>query len=320
MLRLALLPIATVLALAAPADAQTYPDRPVKIMAPSAPGGGFDFVGRVLADKLPEQLGQPFVVENRAGAGTMLGTQVAASAAPNGYTLLVGGLSNIALNPGLYKQLTYNPSDFVPVALVISYSYTWIARPNLPQSSLKEVIDFARANPGKLNLAISGLGTGQHVGAAILCKLTGVTMENITYKGAQPVYTDLLSDRVDVFFDNTTTARPYIESGRVKALAISSAARNPLLPDLPTITETGAAPFVMETWFGLFAPAKAPAPVIEKLRGAVAEIMKSPAVRATFEKSGGTLLDMKPAETEAFVKAEITKWTKLVRDAGVTAE
>jgi tripartite-type tricarboxylate transporter receptor subunit TctC len=320
MLRLALLPIATVLALAAPADAQTYPDRPVKIMAPSAPGGGFDFVGRVLADKLPEQLGQPFVVENRAGAGTMLGTQVAASAPPNGYTLLVGGLSNIALNPGLYKQLTYNPSDFVPVALVISYSYTWIARPNLPQSSLKEVIDFARANPGKLNLAISGLGTGQHVGAAILCKLTGVTMENITYKGAQPVYTDLLSDRVDVFFDNTTTARPYIESGRVKALAISSAARNPLLPDLPTITETGAAPFVMETWFGLFAPAKAPAPVIEKLRGAVAEIMKSPAVRATFEKSGGTLLDMKPTETEAFVKAEITKWTKLVRDAGVTAE
>jgi tripartite-type tricarboxylate transporter receptor subunit TctC len=314
------LPIATVLALAAPADAQTYPDRPVKIMAPSAPGGGFDFVGRVLADKLPEQLGQPFVVENRAGAGTMLGTQVAASAPPNGYTLLVGGLSNIALNPGLYKQLTYNPSDFVPVALVISYSYTWIARPNLPQSSLKEVIDFARANPGKLNLAISGLGTGQHVGAAILCKLTGVTMENITYKGAQPVYTDLLSDRVDVFFDNTTTARPYIESGRVKALAISSAARNPLLPDLPTITETGVAPFVMETWFGLFAPAKAPAPVIEKLRGAVAEIMKSPAVRATFEKSGGTLLDMKPAETEAFVKAEITKWTKLVRDAGVTAE
>jgi tripartite-type tricarboxylate transporter receptor subunit TctC len=305
---------------AAPAQAQTYPDRPVKIIAPSAPGGGFDFVGRVLADKLTEQLGQPFVVENRAGAGTLVGTQVAASAPPNGYTLLVGGLSNIALNPGLYKQLPYEPSDFTPVALVISYSYTWIARPDLPQSSLKDVIAFARANPGKLNLAISGLGTGQHVGAAILLKLTGVTMENIAYKGAQPVYTDLLTDRVDVFYDNTTTARPYIESGRVKALAISSAARNPLLPDVPTINETGVAPFEMETWFGLFAPVKAPAPVVERLRGAVVEIMKSPTVRATFEKSGGSLLDMKPDATEAFVKAEITKWTKLVRDAGVTAE
>jgi tripartite-type tricarboxylate transporter receptor subunit TctC len=319
MLRSAMLLLGVVL-LAAPAQAQTYPDKPVKIIAPSAPGGGFDFVARVLADKLPEHLGQPFVVENRAGAGTLLGTQMAAAAAPNGYTLLIGGLSNIALNPGLYKQLPYEPTAFVPVALVISYSYTWIARPNLPQSSLKDVIAYARANPGRLNLAISGLGTGQHVGAAILCKLTGVTMENVAYKGAQPVYTDLLSDRVDVFFDNTTTARPYIESGRVKALAISSAARNSLLPDVPTINESGVVPFEMETWFGLFAPAKAPAAVIDRLRGAVAETMKTPAVRATFEKSGGTLLDMTPAATETFVKAEIAKWTKLVRDAGVTAE
>src|SRR5205807_1689114 len=139
------------------------------------------------------------------------------------------------------------------------------------------------------------------------------TMENVAYKGAQPVYTDLLTDRVDVFYDNTTTARPYIESGRVKALAISSAARNPLLPDVPTITETGVSPFEMETWFGLFAPVKAPAAIVDKLRGAIAEIMKSPAVRATFEKSGGTLIDMKPQVTEAFVKAEIVKWTKLVR-------
>jgi len=203
---------------------------------------------------------------------------------------------------------------------VISYSYTWIARPNLPQSTLKDMIAFARANPGKLNLAISGLGTGQHVGAAILCKLTGVTMENVAYKGAQPVYTDLLTDRVDVFYDNTTTARPYIESGRVKALAISSAARNPLLPNVPTITETGVAPFEMETWFGLFAPVKTPAAVVDKLRGVIEAIMKSPAVRATFEKSGGTLVDMKPEATEAFVKAEIAKWTNLVRDSGVTAE
>jgi tripartite-type tricarboxylate transporter receptor subunit TctC len=318
-MRAVFLALAGLLVAAAPLHAQNYPDRPVKVVVPSTPGGGFDFVGRVLADKLTEQLGQPFVVENRPGAGTMLGTQTAASAAPNGYTVLVGGLSNIALNPGLYKQLPYAPEDFTPIALVISYSYTWIARPNLPQSSLADVFAFARANPGKLNLAIGGLGSGQHVGAAILCKLAGVTMESVNYKGAQPVYTDLLADRVDVFYDNTTTARPYIDSGRVKPLAISSAARNPLLPNVPTITETGVAPFEMETWFGLFALAKTPPAIVARLRTAVADVMKMEAVRTTFEKSGGRLLSMPPGETEAFVKAEVAKWTKLVRDAGVTA-
>jgi tripartite-type tricarboxylate transporter receptor subunit TctC len=266
------------------------------------------------------QTGQNFIVENRAGAGTLVGTRAAAQALPDGYTLLVGGLSNIALNAPLYKEPGYSPTDFVPLGLAVSYSYTWIARPDLPQSSLKEVIDYARANPGKLNLAIGGIGSGQHVGAAILLNLTGVTMEQVNFKGAQPVYTDLLSSRVDLFYDNTTTARPYIDAGKVKALAISSAARNPLLPDVPTITETGVAMLEMETWFGLFAPAKTPKPVIDKLRAEVARADRNPQSIATFEKSGGRILDMSPDETERFVTAEIAKWGDLVRRAGVKAE
>src|SRR5258708_25163911 len=224
--------------LTAPAAAQTSPDKPVKIIARSTPGGGFDLVGRVLADKLRAQRGQTFIVENRAGAGTLVGTQAAAQSPANGYTLLVGGLSNIALNAGLYKQPGYSPEDFTPLGLAVSYSYTWIARRDLPQSTLKDVIAYARANPGKLNLAIGGIGSGQHVRAAILMKLTGVTMEQVHYRGAPPRYTDLLSGRVDLFYDNTTTARSYIDGHQVKALAISSANRNPLPPALPPIIET----------------------------------------------------------------------------------
>ncbi len=190
----------------------------------------------------------------------------------------------------------------------------------MPQSSLKDVIAFARANPGKLTFATGGTGSGQQVGAAILCKLADVNVVEVPYKGAQPVYTDLLSGRVDLFFDNTTTARPYIEAGSVKALAISSATRNPLLPQVPTIDETGVAQLEMETWFGLFTPSKTPQPVVDRLRQGLAEAMKSPETRAMFEKSGGRIIDMSPADTEAFVKAEVAKWVGLIHKAGISAD
>ncbi len=239
------------------AHAQDYPSRPVRVVAPSAPGGGFDLVGRVLAHKLGEQTGQAFVVENRPGAGTLVGTQLVARAAPDGYNLVVGGLSNIALNMGLYREPGYDSlCDLTPVSLVVSHSYTLVARRDLPLASLKEVIAFARANPGKLNIGTSGPGTGQYIGAAIIGALAEVNMVKVPYKGAQPVYQDLLAGRVDLFYDNTTTTRPYVESGQVKALAVSSRARAPNMPQVPTIIETGVLDLEMETWFGLFAPAR----------------------------------------------------------------
>ena len=303
------------------APAQDYPSRPVRIVVPSAPGGGFDLVGRVLAQKLGEQTGQAFVVENRPGAGTLLGTQLAARSAPDGYSLVVGGLSNIALNMGLYKEPGYDSLvDFTCVGLVVSHSYTLVARRDLPLASLAEVIAFARANPGKLNIGTGGLGSGQHIGAAIIAALADVDIVKVPYKGAQPVYQDLLAGRVDLFYDNTTTTRAYVESGQVKALAVSSRARAPTMPKVPTLIETGVIELEMETWFGLFAPARTPRPLVERLRAEVDKAMLSAEVRSRLETGSGKSLRMTPAETEAFVKAEVAKWTSLLRRAGIEPE
>jgi len=301
--------------------AQEFPSRPVRIVVPSAPGGGFDLVGRVLAQKLGEQMGQAFVVENRPGAGTLVGTQLVARANPDGYSLVVGGLSNIALNMGLYKDPGYDSlTDLVPVSLVVSHSYTLVARKDLPLASLKEVIAFARANPGKLNIGTSGIGTGQYIGAAIIAALAGVDIVKVPYKGAQPVYQDLLAGRVDLFFDNTTTTRPYVESGQVKALAVSSRDRSPTMPQVPSLIETGAVDLEMETWFGLFAPARTPRTIVERLRAEVDKATRSAEVRSRLEMGSGRSLRMSPAETEAFVKAEVAKWVALLHKAGIEPE
>src|SRR3989442_11950208 len=303
------------------APAEDYPSRPVRVVVPSAPGGGFDLVGRVLAQKLGEQTGQAFVVENRPGAGTLVGTQLVARSAPDGYNLVVGGLSNIALNMGLYLEPGYDSlGDFTPIALVVSHSYTLVARKDLALASLKEVVAFARANPGKLNIGTSGPGTGQYIGAAIIGALAEVNMVKVPYKGAQPVYQDLLAGRVDLFYDNTTTTRPYVESGQVRALAVSSRARAPNMPQVPTITETGVLDLEMETWFGLFAPARTPRAIVERLRAHVDKATRSAEVRSRLEMGSGRSLRMAPAETEAFVRAEGAKWTGLLRRAGIVPE
>src|SRR6266705_657219 len=265
--------------------------------------------------------GQAFVVENRPGAGTLVGTQLVARAAPDGYSLVVGGLSNIALNMGLYREPGYDSlGDFTPISLVVSHSYTLVARKDLPLASLAEVIAFARANPGKLNIGTGGLGSGQHIGAAIIAALAGVDIVKVPYKGAQPVYQDLLAGRVDLFYDNTTTTRPYVESGQVTALAVSSRERAPTMPQLPTLIETGVVELEMETWFGLFAPARTSRAVIERLRGEVDRATRSAEVRSRLEMGSGRSLRIAPAETEAFVRAEVAKWTGLLRKAGIEPE
>jgi len=301
--------------------AQGYPARPVRIIVPSTPGGGYDFVGRVLAERLPRELGQTIVVENRSGAGTLLGTQVAAAATPDGYTLLVGGLANIALNPGLYKHPGYDPiKDFTPVALVGSFSYALVGRSDLPQSNIREVVSFARANPGKMTLAAGGLGSGQHVAGVLFQRLAKADLVTIQYKGAQPAYVDLLAGRVDLFFDNTTTALPFVKSGRVKALVISGAARDALLPDVPTGKEAGLDGLVLESWIGLFAPAQVPRAVIARLRDGVGKVMQAPDLRARMEAGGWRILSIPPEETDAFVKAEVRKWAVFLRQAGIRAD
>ena len=303
------------------AISQDYPYRPIRIIAPNPPGGGFDLIARVVAQKLGEQLSQQVVVENRSGAGTLVGTEAAAKSTADGYTLLVGGLSNIAANVGLYKKLAYDPlADFVPVGMVASYSYSLVSRRDLPQQNLRELIDFARANPGKLTYASGGVGTGQHIAAAALAHITGVKMVHVPYRGAQAAHLDLQSGRVDLFFDNAGTAKPYVDDGRVKPFAVSSAQRFAGMPSVPTVNETGVAQMDMEAWFGIFARSGTPPAVLKRLQTEMAKVIEAPDVAKRFESGGGRILRMSAAETDAFVKSEIKKWSTLIRAAGITAE
>jgi tripartite-type tricarboxylate transporter receptor subunit TctC len=307
--------------IAMPLYAQDYPYRPIRIIAPNPAGGGFDFIARVVSQKLTEQMNQQVVVENRTGAGTMLGTDVAAKSTPDGYTLLVGGLSNIAANVGLYKKLPYDPlADFVPLGMVASYAYVLVSRKDLPQQSLRDIIEFARANPGKLTYASGGLGTGQHIGAAALAQITGVKMLHVPYRGAQAAHLDLQSGRVDLFFDNASTAKAFVDDGRIRAIVVSSAQRFPGLPNVPTITETGVAKLEMEAWFGIFARTGTPPAVLKRLQSELAKVVQAPEVAKRFESGGGRMQRMSVAEADAFVKSEIKRWSTLIREAGITAE
>ncbi len=298
-----------------------YPNKVVKVIVPQPPGGGFDFVGRLLADRMSKQMGQSFIVENKPGSGTLIGTDFVAKAAPDGYTLLVGSVSNIALNPGLYRSLPYDSlRDFEPIGLAVAYSYTLMARKDLTLASLKDVIAYAKANPRKLTYASAGNGSGQHVLAAALWHLAGVEITHVPYRGAQAAYQDLLGGRVDLFFDLSPTARVQVDAGTVKALAVSGGARNPMHADVPTILETGVAALELESWFGYFAPAKTPADVLARLRSQMAQVIAAPDVIEAFRKAGGKPMSLTLAETRALVERDVQRWTRLIRDADIKTE
>lgn len=298
-----------------------YPNRPLKVIVPQPPGGGFDFVARALAERLAKQIGQSVVVENRPGSGTLVGTDAAAKADPDGYTLLMGSVSNIALNMGLYDKLSYDSlRDFEPVGIAVSYSYTLMARNDLPFNSLKEVVAYAKANPSKLNYASAGNGSGQHVLAAALWHLSGADITHVPYKGAQAAYQDLLGGRIDLFFDLSSTARPQVDSGKVKALALSGAERNPAHPNVPTILESGVTQLDLESWFGYFVPSKTPAPIQDRLRNELAKLISQPDLQDLFRSRGGKPLNLNAAQTKALVQRDVERWTKLVRDIGIKAD
>ncbi|MFN7752417.1 MAG: Bug family tripartite tricarboxylate transporter substrate binding protein [Pseudomonadota bacterium] len=304
--------------LATQAIGQAYPSKPIRVIVPSLPGGGFDVTARVLSERMGPLLGVQMTVENRSVAGTIGGTEAAAKAPADGYTVLIGGLSNIALNPGLHPNLGYDPHEFRPIGLAVSYSYTLVGRRDLPANTLREVIEYGRANPGKLTFG-GAPGTGQHVAAVALFNQTKVDALSIFYKGATAVHQDLLGGRLDLYFDNTQTARTHIEKGAVKVYATSSPVRLPFLPNVPTVNETGVGKLEMETWFGPFVRRDTPQPIVSRLRAAFEKTMSMPEVVSRFENGSGRVLEMTQADTEAYVRAEIARWTKLIRDAGIKA-
>ncbi|MCG2591722.1 tripartite tricarboxylate transporter substrate binding protein [Ramlibacter sp. XY19] len=308
-------------ALASLAQAQPYPNKAVRIIVPQPPGGGFDNVGRLLADRMGKQAGQAFVVENRPGSGTLVGTDLAAKAPADGYTLLVGSISNLALNPGLYANLPYDSlRDFEPVGLLVSYSYTLMARKDLPFQSLPDVIAYAKANPGKLNYASAGNGSGQHVLAAALWHLAKVDVAHVPYRGAQPAYQDLLGGRVDLFFDLSPTARVQVDAGNARALAVSGAARNSMHPQVPTVLESGVAALELESWFGLFVPAKTPPDVLQKLRADFARVAALTDVQEALVKGGGKPMALVGDDARAVVRRDVEHWTQLVKSLNIRPE
>jgi tripartite-type tricarboxylate transporter receptor subunit TctC len=310
----------TVVAMASmPAHAQPYPNRPIRVIVPQPPGGGFDLVARVIAEPLARVMGNPVVVDNRPGAGMLLGTEAAAKADADGYTILLGAKPNLAFNAGLYDRLPYDPrTDFVPVGIATFNPYTLVARNDLPFASLNEILAYAKANPGKLTYASAGNGTGQHITAAVTFHLAGVQVTHVPYKGAAPAYQDLLPGRVDLFFDNSATAQPQIEARRVKPIAVSGTERLAALPDVPTVRESGL-DFDNETWIGYFVRAGTPAPIVARLRADFDKVLAMPEITAGLEKRGYRTPRLSGKDTEAMVARDIDKWTQLIRSAGIRA-
>jgi tripartite-type tricarboxylate transporter receptor subunit TctC len=295
--------------------AETYPDHPVRIIVPIGPGGSYDLIGRLLANRLSEQLGQSFFVENRTGAGTLVGTQAAAAAPADGYTLVVGGLSNMAFNFALYQKVPYEPNDFAAVGIVYSFPYIMVARNELPQKTLPEIVSYARQSPGQMTVAHAGLGSGQQIVAAAFMKLTGTTIVEVPYRTTQAAYPDLLAGRVDLLFDSAAAALPYINAHKVRGIALLAPQRYRTLPDLPTMAEAGLPGLGVESWIGLFAPTRTPPEILGRLRQETR--IAAASLKEQFEKSGGELMQIPPAETDKFVKSEFDLWTKVIRDAGI---
>ena len=301
----------------AAAQAQTsYPDHPVRIIVPIGPGGSYDLVGRHLADVLSKRTGQTFIVENKPGAGTVVGTQAAAQSDPDGYTLMVGGLSNMAFNSALYSKLGYDPlRDFVAVAVVYKFGYVMVARKDMPQTKLADIVAAAKANPGSITVATAGAGTGQQLVAAAFMKAAGVKLLEVPYKGSPPAFTDLLAGRIDLFFDSIAAGLPYVQSGQARGIAVLSSKRSPLAPDVPTMAEAGVPGLDVDSWLGIFAPAKTPPQVISKLRSDIRASL--PDLKERFEKSGGEVWDVPDDRLNGFIKSEYESWTKLIREAGI---
>jgi tripartite-type tricarboxylate transporter receptor subunit TctC len=302
------------------AAAQTFPSKPLRVIVPQPPGGGFDTVARTLAEPFAAQLGQPVVVENRPGGGTIVGTEAVAKADADGHTVLLGASANLVFSAGLYRNLPYDTkNDFKPLGLAGAFSYTLVARNDLPQASLKDIVEFARANPGKLTYASAGNGTGQHIAAALLFQQVGATVTHVPYKGAQAAYQDLIPGRVDVFFDASPTARGHVENGRVRPVAVSPAARLSYHPQVPTVKEAGV-DFVWDTWAGYFVRSNTPAPVLARLREAFAKVASSAETQAALEKRGVRAINVSGAEAEALLARDLERWVPAIRKAGISVD
>ena len=298
-----------------------YPARPVKLIVPFPPGGPTDIMGRTAAKAMGDALGQSFVVENKAGAGGNIGTDAVAKAAPDGYTIGLSAISSLAIAPYLYDKLPFQvEKDFAPISLVGTTPCVIVVHPSAPFADLKGLVAYAKANPGKLGYATSGIGTSNHLAAELLQSVAGIELTNIPYTGSSQIVPDLLSGTVIMSMESSlATTLPHIRAGKLKALAVTSPTRAAALPDVPTVAESGYPGFAVETWFGLVAPAATPAALVQKLHDAWAKGAKTAEAHAAFDNISGNLRVTTPQEFGAFIKAENNRWGALIRKLDIKA-
>jgi len=314
--------VALALALAASAQAPSaYPSRPVKLVIPFPPGGPLDIVGRAIAQKLSEAWGQSVVVDNRPGAGGNIGADVVAKSAPDGYTILMGALSTHAVNPSLYAKMPYDAiADFAPITLVAVTPNVLVVNAALPVNSAKEFIAYAKANSGKLAFGSGSNGSAGHLAGELFKVDTGTDITHIPYKGGAPATQALLAGDTQFMFDNLANAMPQVKAGKLKALAVTTAERSKLAPDLPTMAEAGLTGFDISTWFGLFAPAGTPKEIIAKWNAEVAKILNSQEMRDKLIAQGAEPSPTTPEQFAAFVKSEIPKYAKIIKASGAKVD
>ena len=297
-----------------PCAAADYPTRPVKIVAPFGAGGPTDVYTRIVAQELQKALHQPFVVENRPGAGTTIGTEYVAKAAPDGYTLLmVSGTQTV--NETLFTKKSYRlMRDLVPISPLIDSDLVLVVNPAVPANNLKELIALAKAKPGTLNFGSSGPGSNYHMAAELLKNLTGIDIVHVPYKGSTGMRTDILSGQIQLLFDSVPTMAPFIKQGKVRAIGTSGLKRSPILPDVPTIAEAGVPGFQATLWVGFMAPEGTPQPVIELLNREISKILTRPDIKTAWEKQGATPFTMSQPQFASFMQAQVDKWAKVIRD------
>lgn len=310
---------AVLLALAAPAAAQDYPTKPVRLIIPFPPGGSNDVVARMVATQLGERLGKQVVVDNRGGAGGVLGTEVAANSAPDGYTILVISLA-YTVNPWLYK-LKYDPlKSFVPVAMLASGANVLTVHPSVPVNSVKELIALAKQKPGELNYASAGSGSFQHLGSELFKMMAGVDIVHVPFKGGGPSMIDVVGGHSQMLLGSLVQIIPHIRSGKLKALGVGGAKRTALLPDVPTIAEAGVPGYEMANWWGIVAPTGTPQPIVDKLAKEIAVVLSSPETQKQFAADGAEVVQKTQAEFAQHIEAELGKWQRVVKEAGIKRE
>lgn len=311
--------IATPMAQGQPAGG--YPVKPIRLVVPFPPGGATDILARAVGQRWSEVLGQQVIVDNRPGAGGNIGSELVAHAAPDGYTLLMGTVGTHAINPSLYAKMPYDHvKDFAPVVLVAGVPNVLVVHPSVPAQNVNELIAYGKANPGKLNFASSGSGTSIHLAGELFKVMTAVQMTHVPYKGSAPAIQDLLGGQVQLMFDNLPSALPQIKAGKLRALAVTSVARSPALPDTPTVAESGLPGFEASSWFGVLSPAGTPPAIITRLNAEAVKWLATPEAQEKMRNLGANAAGGTPADFAAHIRAETLKWARVVKESGAKAE